>query len=173
MYSFTAVPDRPPHCCISCKVGKGREWFLDLGESVEDPSTVMPTIYVCNLCLTAAVKEKGLVDQEPLQKKITELENELFDYKTKAEGLEQGLAAFLRAGVFDPNGAVARELGHLWPAAPDASGGLDSSGDPMAGGQQPTGEHAAGADGEPAEPSDDEHVAGVLPGIRLDAGGAA
>lgn len=110
MYSFVQTPDRFPHQCFTCGGGTNREWYLDLGEMNESPDVMMPTVYICNLCIVAICAERGLVNEAPSLAKIEELETSLYHAKVKAEGLEAGLNGLLAARFLNPNDPSVLEL---------------------------------------------------------------
>lgn len=161
MYSFVTTLDRFPHACFTCGGGTDRDWYLDLGEMNDSPDVMMPTIYICNLCITAICAEKGLVDSAPLLAKIEDLETSLYHAKVKADGLETGFNGLLAARFLNPDD----------PAVVDLVGFL-SHHQSDAGGPQGEGSNVEAGEGEPSEPVHGSDLAGIPGGLRIDGGSA-
>lgn len=146
---------------MSCGAGTDREWYLDLGEDRGSLDEIMNTIYLCNLCLTAAAKDKNLVDQSPLLARIEDLETEVFNYKTKAEALEHGLDDLIRARIFDSGAPAYRDLRDLLQARDQADGG-----------SQEPGSDVSGVGGAAPEPGPGPNLGAVPAGFSFDGGAA-
>lgn len=170
MFTVVAAPDRFPHKCLSCGAGTGRDWYLDFGEDVDTPGHVMNTVYICNLCMVAAAKDRGYVDQEPLLHRIKELEDSLFDAQTKAEGLEQGLDGLLRARFVDPDTLASSDL-EAWVGVDQPATGATREGDdgPQGGSSSTEGELGDAAR-EGTESGNGSGLADVLEHFSLDGG---
>lgn len=128
MFSFVVTPERPPHSCVSCGAGTDRKWYLDLGEDTTSPDEMMSTVYMCNLCFTAAAFEQNLVDQAPLLAEIEDLRAEVFNHKTKAEALEHGLDDLVRARFLNGDSPAFADLRALLEAREPADGGSPEAG---------------------------------------------
>lgn len=157
MHSFVTAPERPPHKCISCFADTDRDWWLDLGEDLMSDAVEMTTVYLCNLCLIAIGKEKGIENKAPFLAEIEDLKSQLFNARTKAEALEIGLDGLLRARFVDPDSPAARELVSFLEA--DKSGEEDESG---------AGERVDSRAGEINQPSDVEDLGTIRPVFQLD-----
>lgn len=157
-YTFVTTPERPPGKCFSCGAGVNREWYLDLGEHDASPDPTVPTIYVCDQCVTSIAKDRGLVDETPLLNRIKELEDELFDKTTIADGLKHGLDGLIAARYFDPGSSAVRDLVGFSEGAPDT---LEGS--------QPPGGGVEGRQGEPSEPGDESDLGGIPISFGFDA----
>lgn len=172
MYSVVDFPLRHPGKCQCCGAGADREWYIDLGEDNNSPGVDLPTVYVCNQCLTAMGKEVGLVYEAPILAVVEALRSELFDAKVKAEGLEDGLNGLLRARFIDPESPTVAELVSFLE-------GLESSTDsePGASGENPDGAQVSGGgvgspEGDAPEPGHGQDL-GAVPGLFGQHGGAA
>lgn len=133
MHKFVQTPERFPHQCMSCFSGVDREYYLDLGEDNNSPDFTVPTVYICNLCLVAIAKEKGLVDEKPLLEKMEQLESKLFNAKVVSEALEHGLDDLFRARFLDSDSDSAVELVSFLETVEDGKGSSSESGEAVDG----------------------------------------
>lgn len=170
MFTFVDVPVRFPFKCASCHCGVDRAWYLDLGEDLDSPDEMMPTLYICNLCFTSFAKDKDLVDAKPMLEEIKNLKEELFDSKVKAEALEQMVNAALRVKFINVNDPAVRELVSFLETP--ISGEEIESRAPGPGERNESGarERMDSGTGETSQPGHDDELAGLHTAFTINGG---
>ena len=112
--NIVTTPERYPYHCHSCRCGSespGRDWFVDFGD-LDNQTPNGPdyaTVYICSMCFLDVAVKQGFTTPEKsaeLNLRILSLEADLFEARRKADELETGLNALLRARFIAPTDAA-------------------------------------------------------------------
>ena len=114
MHNLVESPSRSPFKCQSCLTGSEgshRSFWVDFGDITGDEGLepLAGTVYICEVCLTAAAVEAGLASvkqREDMEEEIEELKSALFDARVKADGMEQALNGLLNADFFNADASA-------------------------------------------------------------------
>lgn len=140
----------PPGHCFICRVGTGRDFYIDTGISLDYEGA----FYICNLCANEMAHVMSYISHDEykdLRASKEELEHLNFELIKRVGALEESLRALANAGYkYTPDlgvvsvGGYAPEIRELHEAE-----------------LRRTAENMEQREGEPSESDDDEDLAGV------------